>query len=251
MSSVPLDRIDDDVLIQLGQALWSWQYCNACSFKGKCASPSCATASGARLNRYFQFYKAIVQTYVEGTTAKQRSLQTHGDVFDAIGELKRNPDMTRASFQEKFVHEGRPSSLTDEALQDATALVVKVLVMTDCSALHHSSDRLEKGDYRVHWREEEAFSKYLQDLFPTTNHPILSHGDNDLLVDMKWDLRATKLQKRLGIRFRPTHDIRNHLRFDRRRNEVELFHYTTFIKEQLRATKMEDGVTTLSDALRL
>ncbi|MEX5538882.1 hypothetical protein ABFV54_27625, partial [Pseudomonas syringae] len=61
-----------------------------------------------------------------------------------------------------------------------------------------------------------AFSKYIQDLFPTGNHPVLSYGDNDSLVDMKSELRAIKLQKHLKVSFRPTHDISRHLRYDPR-----------------------------------
>ena len=59
---------------------------------------------------------------------------------------------------------------------------------------------------------------------------------HELFFDVKSKLRATKL-KELGVSLRPTHDIQNHLCFDREENVLEIFHHTAFLKEQLRATK--------------
>jgi len=201
---------------------------------------SCPAKRVARLQRYFQFYKAVVSTYVDGSSAKDRVLKTHEDLWRAIRALKSNPDITRAGFCQLLSI--KTDDLSDPTrnqpdLLNATTLVVKLLTMIDSSALYHSSDRLETGRSRIHWKDDVPFSKYLQDLFPTDNHPVLSYPNNDLFIDMKFELRATKLKKHLGITFRPTHDIRNHLRLHRRLNALEIYHHTAFLKEHMRLTR--------------
>jgi hypothetical protein len=179
-------------------------------------------------------------------------LKSHEDLHGAILKLKSNPDISRTEFyQLAFVQEDGEPPPDPTELFNAAILVVKVLTMVDCSVPYHSSDRLEKGAFRIHWKDYVAFSEYLQDLFPIENHPILSYADSELFVDMKSELRATKLKKRLGITFRATHDVRNHLRFDRKQNVLEIFHHTAFLKEQLRLTKGDGGFSGPSGCIKV
>lgn len=236
-----LENIDESLFPRLGQVLWSWQLCTGCLEIQACIADSCPAKRVARLQRYFQFYKAVVSTYVDGSSAKDRVLKTHEDLWCAIRALKSNPDITRVGFCQSLFS-SKTGNLPEPTwnqpdLLNATTLVVKLLTMIDSSALYHSSDRLETGGSRIHWKDDVPFSKYLQDLFPTENHPVLSYPDNDLLIDMKSELRATKLKKRLDITFRPTHDIRNHLRLHRRLNVLEIYHHTAFLKEHMRLTR--------------
>jgi hypothetical protein len=236
MASLALDRLDDTVFHQLGQVLWLWKFCAACDSKKPCSSTSCITQLAPRLQRYFQFYTGAVQTYVEECPLPQRLLKTHGHLLEGIQILTREPGMTRVEFRRRL-YTLRGQEEPDNGSRDVTIFLVKILAMVDCSTLLYSSDRLEKGEHRTYWKEDVPFSKYIQDLFPITNHPALSYGDGDLMRNMKSDLRATKLHKHLKLRFRPTHDLSSHLRYDSRRNELEVFHYTSFVKEQLRMTR--------------
>jgi len=241
MTSGALGYTDESLLPRLGQVLWSWQLCTGCLEVQSCIADSCPAKRVVRLQRYFQFYKAVVSTYVDGSSAKDRVLKTHEDLWRAIRALKSNPDITRAGFRQ-LLFSSKTGNLPDPTwnqsdLLNAATLVVKLLTMIDSSSLYHSSDRLETGGSRIHWKDDVPFSKYLQDLFPTENHPVLSYPHSDLLIDMKSELRATKLKKHLGITFRPTHDIRNHLRLHRRLNVLEIYHHTTFLKEHLRSTR--------------
>jgi hypothetical protein len=70
-------------------------------------------------------------------------------------------------------------------------------------------------------------------------------------LDMRSALTAKKLKKRAGLSFRPTNDLRSHLKLDRRKGVVEIYHYTAFLKEHLRITKGEKGDLTISDSLKL
>jgi hypothetical protein len=199
-----------------------------------------------------QFYKGVVSTYVDGAPKSSRALKTHEDLFWAIATLKSHPDASKTEFyQLAFPRQDGEPPPDPADLLNATALVVKALLMVESSALHHSSNRLEKGTFRIYWKDDVAFSKYLQDLFPIENHPVLSYADSDFFLEMKSELRATKLKKHLGISFRATHDIRNHLYFDRKENVLEIFHHTAFLKEQLRVTKGSGDFSNPSASIRV
>ncbi|KAI0396556.1 hypothetical protein F5Y17DRAFT_89729 [Xylariaceae sp. FL0594] len=241
MATVPINEVNDNVFLALGEMLWSWELCKGCAAGQACSSSlSCSSSRMPKAKRYFQFYEALVLDYLQGVLESRRVLNTHGDVFRIIEYLKTNPDVTYSGLSEIICPAGHPDNST-EAVSNAIILAVKVGTMIDCSALYQSPDRLEKGMSRICWRGDVPFSKYLQDLFPTQNHPVWSspHQENDVLLVMKSELRAPKLVKHLKLKFRPTHDIRNHLRLDPRRNTLEVFHYTSFLKEQLRATRRE------------
>ncbi|KAK0637025.1 hypothetical protein B0T17DRAFT_587998 [Bombardia bombarda] len=214
-----LEDIDDDIVHRLGQVLWSWECCASCYDRSEQRRISPVTVSACqkshRLGRFLQFYTTIVSDYTDGTLVSSRA------------------EFFRLAFPQRD-NQPPPNAID---LHNATTLAVRVLITIESSALHQLSYRLERGGFRLHWNDEVAFSRYLQDLFPIENHPILSYGDNELFLDMKSELRAAKLKKRLWLSFRAAHDIRNHLYFDRKANVLEIFHHTAFLKEQLRATK--------------
>ncbi len=87
------------------------------------------------------------------------------------------------------------------------------------------------------------FSEFITSVFPKTDHPSIDQ--------IKENLKATKLKKRARLRFEPTDDLRNHLRLDRKRAVVEIFHHTAFLKEHLRLTKDEPRNISVVDAIKL
>ncbi|EAW17100.1 uncharacterized protein NFIA_004580 [Aspergillus fischeri NRRL 181] len=229
---VPLERVDNSIFPRLGHVLWSWPLCAGCGFGQQCSDATCA-ARVKRLRRFFQFYTAVVEAYVNESSETSRVLKTHEDLYNAVLALKGDPEMTRIALS-NTVSQGKASSPSD--IEAATTLAVKVLLMVDCSALHQSSNRLKKGISKVHWKDDVPFNQYLRDLFPVQTNPIFSSAGSDL-SPVKSELRATKLKKHLHITLQATHDVRNHLRFDRKNNVLEVFHYTAFLKEQLKLTK--------------
>jgi len=173
-------------------------------------------------------------------------------LFRAIGHLKANPGVSRAEFSEAIrrVEYGKPTDPAEPG--EAVALVVKVFLMLDCSEPYRSSNRLEDGIFRIHWQEKEPFSKYIQHLFPIHRRPSLGDGDGELLsVDLRSEIRATKLKKHLGIRIQATHNIQNHLRYHKRENTLEIFHHTAFLKEQLRLTRDSERCEDAATAIKL
>lgn len=126
---------------------------------------------------------------------------THEDLNNAIQALKDRPEMTRAELSDVI---GRGTHSSFNHMVAAITLTVRVLVMVDCSALHRSSDRLESGYPRAHWRDKIAFSEYLEALFPRQHYPVVSSSENDLSVEIKAALNATELKKYLDVALQGT-----------------------------------------------
>lgn len=241
-----------DAYLDIVMALWSWDLSRFCNERRPhvCIHQHCIDGRIPQLQRYFAYYKAIVSTYMDENSANTRQLETHEDLFQVVSILKSNPDATLSELC-RLTRPNTSSQTADETRQANTvALGVKALLMIDPSALHHSSDRLEKGTYRIHWKEDVPLSKYIQDSFPPGNHNVLSYNNSELFAEAKRELKAVNLKKRLGISIRATSDIRNHLHFDRKNNYLEVYHYTSFLKEQLRVTRDVGDCSSPSSSLK-
>lgn len=244
-TGMQLSEINSSLLPQLGCALWSWKLCSNCLAGTSCADATCPAYNTTRLQRFYQFYIAIVSSYEDDAAGPDAIvLRTHEDLFQAILLLRQNPEKTRQEFGELLMRDSRSAGDVFRAI----TLAARVLTMIDCSTSYLSTDRLEKGNSRICWKDDSAFGKYLQDLFPTQNHPIFSYPDSEAFADAKGELLGRKLRKHLNLKFRPTHDIRNHLRLNRRSNVLEIYHYTSFIKEQLKVAD-QDGIAYVFDFL--
>ncbi|KAI1074809.1 hypothetical protein F5B20DRAFT_595850 [Whalleya microplaca] len=229
---------DEKPVVRLGRTLWSWDLCKDCDTEQPCVSQACPSRRIPQLHRYLQYCKAITANYLEEKPADTRLIKTGEDLLVIISTLKSYPDATRAELCQKCIPTAGPISDPSE----------QVLFMIDSSALHHSN-RLEEGTFRLHWESDVPFSKFFQDLFPPGDHPTLSHANSEHFMDMKSAMKATNLKKRLGINIRPTPDIRDHLRLDRRYKVLHVYHYTAFLKEQLRATREAKDCSTISRPL--
>ncbi|KAI1763324.1 hypothetical protein GGR53DRAFT_372554 [Hypoxylon sp. FL1150] len=248
MASRDLKEFDDNVFFRLGEVFWSWMICLDCLSlsSSRCTTDACQAGRLGKCQRYFQFYQAIVMVYLEDSEGQQQVFNTHEDLWNAIQLLRSNTDLTRTELAQKLLSGKADMAHAPDVLAETT-LVVKVLAMVDCSALHYSSDRLEKGGSRIHWKDDVPFAKYLQDVFPIGSHPFLSYPDSYETGAIKSELKATKLQKRLEVTFRATNDIRNHLRLYRKENVLEIYHHAAFLKEQLRLTRSIDEKSPLSN----
>src|SRR5207248_295438 len=120
----------------------------------------------------------------------------------------------------------------------------------NCSRQPQSSSLLEHGTQQIRWHGDVTFSQFIDDVFPTTDHPGLNDDDTGSSLDMKTTLTANKLKKRAGLKFRPTDDLSSHLKLDRRTGVVDIYHHTAFLKEYLRLTKGKEKLTK-SDTLKL
>ncbi|KAG8675807.1 hypothetical protein FPOAC2_01885 [Fusarium poae] len=245
--------LNQDSARQLAVSLWSWQVCQGCVElkRSQCNDQNCPSGRMTQIQRYLQYYEAVVSTYVDATSTP-RDINTHLDILTIISILKSHPDATLSELRRIASPNTNTATqaLHSNIQANTVALGVKTMLMIDPSALHHSSDRLEKGTFRVHWKEDVPLSKYIQDSFPLGNHNVLSYNTSELFADVKRQLRAVNLKRRLKITIRATSDIRNHLLFDRRNSVLEIYHYTSFLKEQLRVTRDLGDCSSPSSSLK-
>ena len=111
------------------------------------------------------------------------------------------------------------------------------MAMVNCSASGHSLGLLEHGAYQVPWQDDVGLDGFMENILPLTDHPGLNDTETKMYMDIKPSLMARKLKKRIGMKVRPTNDLRSHLKIDRRTNTLEVFHHVAFLKEHLRLTK--------------
>ncbi|KAK1972256.1 hypothetical protein LY78DRAFT_688452 [Colletotrichum sublineola] len=116
--------------------------------------------------------------------------------------MREDPDITREMFPEEE--------------HDSIDLAIRTTLMMDGSALDYSTDRLEKGVHHVQWKLGEPLSKFIERIFTSESHTILSYPEHLSHPDFKSELKATRLKRGLGIAIHPTADLRDHLKLDRK-----------------------------------
>ncbi|EKJ68475.1 hypothetical protein FPSE_11483 [Fusarium pseudograminearum CS3096] len=254
MSASISSDINQNSARQLAVALWSWDICQNCKKQkgAQCNDQGCPGSRIDQIQRYLQYYKAVVSTFTDALSTPTRNNITHSDILRIISILKSNPNATLSDIRRLVSPYTNTNAqhTHDNSEADSVALAVKAMLMIDPSIIDSSSDRLERGTFRLHWKEDVPLSKYIQDSFPTHNHNVLSYNNSELFADAKRQLKAINLKKRLKITIRATSDIRNHLLFDRRNRILEVYHYASFLKEQLRVTRDVGDCSSPSSSLK-
>jgi hypothetical protein len=65
------------------------------------------------------------------------------------------------------------------------------------------------------------------------------------------DVRALRLLRIAKLSIEATDDVRNHLKIDRPRGVVQIFHHTSFLREQLRLTRFVPDQLSMDESLKL
>jgi hypothetical protein len=253
----PLEQCSQEQLEQLGQCLWSWRPCNgsASDSHKTCVESSCPLQRSRRLVRFFQYYRDVTRIYEPKLGPDVGpALQSHDDLFEVIKGIRSMPDHPREQLAQNLfgsrIKQGKQPSSED--MERVIDLAVRVMTMVNCSAQHLSPALLEHGAFQIRWPSNVTLSQFIANAFPMTDHPSLNDEEGITVGQgMKSALTANKLRKRARLTFRPTDDLRSHLRLDRKLHVVEIFHHTAFLKEHLRLTKDGARVTSVTEHLKL
>lgn len=253
MSSFPLEKVTASQLQRLGQVLWSWPLCSECDSGKACTSDGCPPQRSKRLARFLEYYKDITRLYdPDLRPGEKAALNNHEDLLNIIQYLRMEPNIIRAKLADDlFGNQPGPLQVVAADRDRAINLAVKVMVMINCSANHQTPSLLEHGAFQIPWKNNIAFSQFILDIFPVTDHPSLNDHSAESTFDMKAGLTAKKLKKRASINFHPTDDLRRHLKLDRKNLVVEIYHHTAFLKEHLRLTKDSPRNMSIHDTLKL
>lgn len=249
----PLAKTSEEELAALARSLWEWPLCALCTNgHHRQHEEPCPSQRLKRLQTFFEFYKTLATSY-EGNGASYPALRTHGDVLVILHQLRTKPASPRSKLREALFEDiWRDRPLPPKCDQDsAIDLAVKVMTMDNCSAPDHSLSLLEHGTCQVPWRGDISLDDYIENILPLTDHPGLNDTETKMYMDIKPSLMARKLKKRIGMKIRPTNDLRSHLKIDRRTNTLEVFHHVAFLKEHLRLTKDHPRNLTVEKSLSL
>lgn len=235
----PLGKVTIPQLQALTTVLWSWSICTECPTKKHCKNPNCSWSRSTTLSRYFEFFKKSTSGYKCSTVPGQSpGLSSYDDLFRIIKQLKSNPELSKAELLEQLFTDRPTRSYQERALN----LAVQVVTMINCSVFRQSSVLSEYGNERAQSHLNDTFAQFLNNAFRKTSHPSID--------EIKSELLATNF-KNARLEFRPTDDLRNHLRLDRKLRVVEIFHHASFLKEQLRLTKEQPQGVSVSDLIRM
>ncbi|KAL7911685.1 hypothetical protein GGI35DRAFT_443359 [Trichoderma velutinum] len=249
-SPYPLKSITDAKLQQLTQALWNWNICDACQNVEACTNSRCSWRRSAQLKPFFEFYKYVTSSYVPDLLpASTPALRNHEDVFEIIRLLQAHPDMKRSELtHEYFSKRDKPPSSSDQHW--AFNLAIQVMSMVKCSAENQPSSLLELGTRAIRWHFNESLAEFMSRAFPQKDTGNLHvHDDSGEIRDIKSVLSARRLKKVAGLRFQGTDDLRNHLRMDVKRGVVEIYHYTSVLREHLAASRELHDSLVLEDSI--
>ncbi|KAF3076367.1 hypothetical protein CFAM422_001629 [Trichoderma lentiforme] len=241
-SPYPLKGITDTELQKLTQALWNWNICEACQNVEACTNSRCSWRRSALLEPFFDFYKYLTSSYVPDLLpASTPALRSHEDVFDIIKLLQAHPDMKRSELTHEYF--SKRNKLPPSSDQHwAFNLAIQIMLMVKCSADNQPSGLLELGTQAIQWHFDEPLTEFISRAFPQKNTGNLHiYDDSGEIKDIKSALSAKSLKKVAGLRFQGTDDLRNHLRMDVKRGVVEIYHYTSVLREHLAASQTLHG----------
>jgi hypothetical protein len=206
-----------------------------------------------RLGRFLDFYRNLSMSYEPELMDQEcAAIETHHNVAELICAVKLMSEISRAQILlGLFEAHPKKNQLSTRERQMVLNMIIRITFMVDCTGSRQPYALLEEGVGRRCWQDNTTFCDFMISSFPIVDQAALGEPETVLLKDIQSQLSARKLKKHLRVRFRPTDDLRSHLRFDRRTNTVDVFHHTAFLKEHLRCTKGRTDVNTFEDALKM
>jgi hypothetical protein len=189
-------------------------------------------AGRGKYSAFFSFYNDLSRLGRGFAVDLSQSLSremTHRDILLAADFLKQNTHSTRSEAIEGF---GKINDCTKPMAEKILTMALHVMIMTDSAAKDCHSADFSLGTYRpTSWFYNETLFSFVERSFPSV--PEISSRDAEAALEDKAALKAWKLKRRLGVKFRRTNNLAEHLVFDPRTNFLYLFHHAAFLKAHL------------------
>jgi hypothetical protein len=242
ISPYPLRQVSEVEFSSVCQILWGWQVCGNCSVGQGCQSSTCITKRLARLTAFYAYYKRITGAYLPDLLPNtEPALRNHRDLAAVIQIIKSKSHLPRSQIVTDFFQDA-PGTDSYQLLPSATDqsrafdLAVKVMVMVTCSVETESQSLVELGNRLLPWRDHTSFTQFLSEVFPTANNPRLNDNDREAKdVSIKAALNGQNIVKTARLKLQPTDNLRNHLKLDVQKGTVDVYHFTSVMKEHLSA----------------
>jgi hypothetical protein len=236
---------------QAAEVLWGWSRadgCNEIDFRGY-PKERCITRRASRLDRFFDFYKDITASWE--VSREHINLVTENYLLRVFRLLQNEPHVPRRELVSKIPLSSPTQSPKLEIERGRILdLAVKCMFMINCSSRQRDLGCLEYGRRKIEWRQDAILAQFGADTFPISDHPAINDPENLLQQGARMSNMARKLKKHAGLSFRPTDDLRIHLKLNQRTGVVEIFHHTAFLKEHLKLTRESPKDISMVDTLK-
>lgn len=211
---------DEDVCLMLATV------CDCASQTGALLAPN--DPRWPKLSIFIHFWRRELLRYsVFGVSP----LLTDHDMMSVISSLETHCCVPKDTLGQELVNRIPNASNINGLIH----LGVRLMLMAHNNTVDIGTN--EYGNHQVPWFNE-SLKDFIVSWFPTIDHHIFSHPSHPLYDGLKSELKARKLKKHLKAHLWPTDNIMDHLKFDRQRNVIFIFHHAGFVKEQLRLTKL-------------
>jgi len=232
--------------LSLCRVLWGWPDCSICD-RQKTSNSACteSTCPGNRLKSlepFFQYYEDTAASYVpELRPGIPAALSSHSDLFSLISYMKDNPSLPRQQLVRDILDIRRGTHNapipTDADQNRALLTALKVMAMMDCSSSGSftTGSLTNKSLQNSSWALDCSYTGLWDENFPPKACPELEENPSSHTIQV--NLSARKLAKIGGLKLTGTSDLRNHLRLDTKSGTLEIYHYTSVLKEHLYETK--------------
>jgi hypothetical protein len=184
---------------------------------------------------YFELYETLVTQggahVIPIDQPGEPNLISHDNILWIVELLRENPRVTWTDLNSQ-VRQRSEELITTLGSNKAINVAVQAMIMVDCSARDRHSTTYEVGNYRpISWESSEPFLDFVQRAFPCDSEE--DRRRIKLVLRNKNALKAWKLKKRLGVTFRMTDNLMEHLLYDNHHRVLYLFHQTAFLKAHL------------------
>ncbi|KAK3318934.1 hypothetical protein B0H66DRAFT_558427 [Apodospora peruviana] len=202
---------------------------------------------GGDFPAYFKFYDDLARRnndyHLTVSTSPCPLPVTNIDVLRAAKVITSNLSKTKKETEGQLRKDITSSSDSPDSRYHgnepaAIGMAVEAMFMIDPAAKErHASDFRLGQHYRPSsWLPDETLASFVERIFPPSlvgSQEAVAAAAAAMEQGQHGALRARKLQKRLGARFRPTNNLAEHLLFDEQRNYLYIFHHVGFLKTQL------------------
>ncbi|KAI0162422.1 hypothetical protein BJ166DRAFT_267320 [Pestalotiopsis sp. NC0098] len=219
-------------ILKLGEKLWGWKPCVYCCTSGECKDTGCPGRRYQSIRRYYQFCEAMLHPDRGDKSFNKRFIDDTDPHLQVIRNVKANPDLTRRELA--MTVWGTNTSVPPTIISETIDRAISIMLMVNCTS-SQPSGHLEEGQSKLPWGDGMALSRFLDGTFPKNMQHGFSSISRPRQIKFREELRADRLKKILGIKFRGTADLRDHLRLSHTRRGLVLhvYHHAGFLKEQL------------------
>ncbi|KAK4654963.1 hypothetical protein QC762_405890 [Podospora pseudocomata] len=157
---------------------------------------------------------------------------SHDSIIIAAKVLKAQSSLSLKDTKEAIQKRLTAQKLSSLEVDIVLKVAVQLAFMVHPNVYDSHGPAFRIGSYRpASWLSEESFTDFVSKSFPHVSSTRISRVQ-DALAEEK-SLKAWKLKERLGIKFRPTNNLAEHLVFDPDSQSLYLFHHAGYLKAHL------------------